>query len=91
MSDFNLNFNFFQIYLCEMKIEQVKEQQKEFEKNSTELLEKLKKISDKREKCEVAAKDLSSELEAVSSSELSLHCFLRYTQPSMSKLGQNIY
>ena len=51
-----------------MKIEQVKEQQKEFEKNSTELLEKLKKISDKREKCDVAAKDLSSELEAVSSS-----------------------
>ena len=52
-----------------MKIEEVKEQQKEFEKNSTELLEKLKKISDKREKCEVAAKDLTLELEAVSCSD----------------------
>ncbi len=48
-----------------MKIEETKEKQKEFEKNSSELLEKLKKISDKREKCENAAKEMSTEMEQV--------------------------
>ena len=51
--------------MCEMKIEETRAQQKEFEKNSTELLEKLKKISDKREKCENAAKEMTAELEQV--------------------------
>jgi predicted nuclease with TOPRIM domain len=48
-----------------LKIEETKEKQKEFEKNSSELLEKLKKISDKREKCENAAKEMSTEMEQV--------------------------
>lgn len=51
------------IYLSEVKIEETKAQQKEFEKNSTELLEKLKAITEKKEEKESFAKEQSTSLE----------------------------
>jgi chromosome segregation ATPase len=59
------SFLTFQIYLSEAKIAETREKQKEFEKSSTELLEKLKKITDKRVRCEEAAKEMTTEAEQV--------------------------
>ena len=41
------------------------EKQKEFEKSSSELVEKLKKITEKREKLEAEAKETSTEVDKV--------------------------
>jgi SMC interacting uncharacterized protein involved in chromosome segregation len=57
-----------QIYLAEMKVAETKEKQKEFEKSSTELLEKLTKITQKREERENEAKEMAAEMDKVSHS-----------------------
>lgn len=51
--------------MAETRVAETKEKQKEFEKSSSELVEKLKKITEKREKLEAEAKETSTEVDKV--------------------------